>query len=336
MKTEILKSEKTSASDQWGIPDWMDPSAYPHPEKANEELWKWEFLRRREDYREDWMTFAERTYKRHLKEAKASNGKMSGWKPYLHNMGNPKKTPKDLEFVAEMPNAYGKYGLLYLPNPANPYPDVLEQCWPVEETSFRGGEGYLENLWGMEYVLFQHEVAFRFDLRTEPVEQLCSPFMEKLSLHETMRGDFSKLKPTASQLNLLWDRDDLRGISKWKGPPNTPRILLDPKTTGVVHVIFDVTQPYLLQWEEAKKWMKMLQRKRVGKVKAQRCHPFIWQDYLRILDAREINQETGKELATYEEIGRVILRIKKNSKKAKARGKQAHKAACQLRDKFPY
>ncbi len=39
---------------KWGIPDWRDAGAYPNAENMGDRAWRWEFLRRREDYREDW------------------------------------------------------------------------------------------------------------------------------------------------------------------------------------------------------------------------------------------------------------------------------------------
>jgi hypothetical protein len=38
----------------WGVPDWRDAKAYPDPVTTSVEQWRWEFLRRRQDYREDW------------------------------------------------------------------------------------------------------------------------------------------------------------------------------------------------------------------------------------------------------------------------------------------
>jgi len=37
---------------RWGLPDWTKPEDYPA--KATDPLWRWEFLRRRPDYREAW------------------------------------------------------------------------------------------------------------------------------------------------------------------------------------------------------------------------------------------------------------------------------------------
>ena len=37
----------------WGVPDWRDASAYEIDRSPRQ--WRWEFLRRRQDYREDWL-----------------------------------------------------------------------------------------------------------------------------------------------------------------------------------------------------------------------------------------------------------------------------------------
>jgi hypothetical protein len=38
----------------WGTPDWMDAAGYPVPTEMTHRAWRWEFLRRRPDYREAW------------------------------------------------------------------------------------------------------------------------------------------------------------------------------------------------------------------------------------------------------------------------------------------
>jgi hypothetical protein len=37
----------------WGVPDWRDAAAYEVQRSPRQ--WRWEFLRRRQDYREDWL-----------------------------------------------------------------------------------------------------------------------------------------------------------------------------------------------------------------------------------------------------------------------------------------
>ncbi|MEO7861453.1 MAG: hypothetical protein ABIU05_13635 [Nitrospirales bacterium] len=48
-----------AATDQWNVPDWRDASLYPvpQPESDNSDLpqWRWEFLRRDKEYRQDWL-----------------------------------------------------------------------------------------------------------------------------------------------------------------------------------------------------------------------------------------------------------------------------------------
>lgn len=39
---------------EWGLPDWRDETAYAVPGNAHIFYWKWQFTRRREDYRAAW------------------------------------------------------------------------------------------------------------------------------------------------------------------------------------------------------------------------------------------------------------------------------------------
>jgi hypothetical protein len=48
----------TTEPSDWGIPDWSDPNAYPS-DIASVNLFYWQFLRRREDYRKDWFALLE-------------------------------------------------------------------------------------------------------------------------------------------------------------------------------------------------------------------------------------------------------------------------------------
>ena len=40
-----------------GIPDWKDKDAYPAPDELSMNEWRWEFLRRNAQYREDFARF---------------------------------------------------------------------------------------------------------------------------------------------------------------------------------------------------------------------------------------------------------------------------------------
>jgi hypothetical protein len=59
---------------KWGIPDWTDATAYPA--KLSNNAWRWEFLRRRDDYRQDWLAWKDR-----LREYDVWNSgpKKEGW-----------------------------------------------------------------------------------------------------------------------------------------------------------------------------------------------------------------------------------------------------------------
>ena len=54
----------------WGVPDWRDAAAYEVQRSPRQ--WRWEFLRRRQDYREDWLMH----YEPGRKEALAIFGNM--------------------------------------------------------------------------------------------------------------------------------------------------------------------------------------------------------------------------------------------------------------------
>ena len=41
--------------EDWGVPDWRDADAYPKPNELKLDEWRWEFLRRRSDFRTAYM-----------------------------------------------------------------------------------------------------------------------------------------------------------------------------------------------------------------------------------------------------------------------------------------
>ena len=53
-----------------GALNWMDGSTYPCPEELNDTFWRWEFLRRRVDYRQDWASYYPQTYEYNLECAR--------------------------------------------------------------------------------------------------------------------------------------------------------------------------------------------------------------------------------------------------------------------------
>lgn len=51
--TELARWE-AEFDHEWGVPNWRDESQYPGPSDLTPELWRWQFIRRMEDYREAW------------------------------------------------------------------------------------------------------------------------------------------------------------------------------------------------------------------------------------------------------------------------------------------
>ena len=92
----------------WGVPDWQDAASYPNPEKANERSWRWQFVRRRDDYRKAWDEWAPRTREEDLVRSPGAN-----IMPICH-----------LDFCADIPDAQTSFGIKgRCPNPRNPSPD---------------------------------------------------------------------------------------------------------------------------------------------------------------------------------------------------------------------
>lgn len=65
----IPRSQQKHRSNTWNVPDWRNPDEYPKPEDLSHTLWRWEFLRRHPDYREDWKTHAEASYQWQVEQA---------------------------------------------------------------------------------------------------------------------------------------------------------------------------------------------------------------------------------------------------------------------------
>ena len=330
--TEPLKS-----LDQWGIPDWKDPSTYPDIEKTPKTVWKWEFLRRREDYRDDWLTYAPLTYQQKLGENKTKK-KNQGPKCLV--------TPEDPNFLAEMPDSQEKYKLALLPNPVNPWPENFSFT-NEPDVFLRYGHGEIEDLWGLQYSLFPGETAISIDLTQQPVEAILSQykegvgfdhdFEEKIAIPEKVR---KRKKTSVSGVDLLMYAGNVYPPRKRRNKGgNAPRFFLDPRQDATVHVIFSQGEGSLLaQWRTAKQQLKTLQQTLVEKLPStSRLHPDVWQNYLRVLDARSIRNDAGKRMITYAEIGWKIFHVNKTKRfKANSRGSQAYLDAIKLQNAIPF
>lgn len=54
IRKSLSETEMLAECEKWNIPDWRTPEAYKHLENASEDRWRWEFVRRNDDYRILW------------------------------------------------------------------------------------------------------------------------------------------------------------------------------------------------------------------------------------------------------------------------------------------
>jgi hypothetical protein len=89
----------------WGVPDWRDAAAYEIARSPRQ--WRWEFLRRRQDYREDWL----KHYEPSSREALTIFGNMplpegvTSWEDHYSG-------------IASFPDSAWKYGIVPLIDPS--------------------------------------------------------------------------------------------------------------------------------------------------------------------------------------------------------------------------
>jgi hypothetical protein len=95
----------------WGVPDWRDAAAYEVNRSPRQ--WRWEFLRRRQDYREDWL----KHYEPGRREALAIFGDsplpegVTSWKEHFSG-------------CARFPDSAWKYGIAPMLDPARQYSEL--------------------------------------------------------------------------------------------------------------------------------------------------------------------------------------------------------------------
>lgn len=197
-----IKPKYTPTNNPWNIPDWRKQSNYSCHHKGARRLWRWEFLRRREDYRNDWEAYAQTT----CDQLTGRKGKKA----------HADLLRSDLDLRVAMPGSQEKYRLAVLLHPGNPSPQFSDGDFlvndglpvdfkfgqaPPQETdgamviipapehvitktglqTREGEEEYaladllpprwdrsvMEDCWGLRYILFSHEVVLYFDLRTD-------------------------------------------------------------------------------------------------------------------------------------------------------------------------
>ncbi len=335
--------ESSPIISEWGIPDWREASAYPD-EKMDLWSWRWEFLRRGDEYRKDWLQYAPETYEKNKADYEA-NPLFQTILGYSQDTGEPviRESSKvllsttDLNFCAEMPGAMEKYQLPVLPHPANPDPQFL--CFgsgDIKGVMWRVGRGEgLSNYWGVEYSVLDHELALRFDLTTKPARELMASLTLTRSLSSEGRQQFGMDETTKSNILNWFQQHDYAPFPSLKEcPPSQRTHVQDPQHSGMVHVIWDRRLPYGQQQKDITALLTLIQENLPNKPGARRARPSAWANFLRVLDARAINPEKKKPYATYEAIGKKVYGCKRYSN-AKAQAKTAHDDALRLTTDFP-
>ncbi|MFC3447666.1 hypothetical protein ACFOLL_16990 [Falsochrobactrum ovis] len=54
--------DRNAIATEWGLPDWQDESSYGNTSSWSFMRWRWEFTRRRDDYRNDFDNWKDQTY----------------------------------------------------------------------------------------------------------------------------------------------------------------------------------------------------------------------------------------------------------------------------------
>ncbi len=145
-------------------PHWTDEDTYPQTESINDTFWRWEFLRRRADYRADWEKYFRSTYEYDVACANDPN--------YPTRFRKKVFSPDHPAFKARMPSSLEKYHLSGLPNPAISKPWMLSFDSNYGRMYFGQGPDWLGGGEEVSLCLSEWRVAAVFDLKKSLVPQL--------------------------------------------------------------------------------------------------------------------------------------------------------------------
>ncbi len=158
------KPESENAAAEWGLPDWRDPLAYGDTLAWSTSRWRWEFLRRRQDYRNDFDRHAEDTYRHYLNYYAGDRDEITDGEILR---------PTDPGFRASMPGT-PKYGLTGLLNPRISEQPGHELYFREYDMAFYRGRGpeFLEGGKPENVMLPAGRFVVRFDLTRPLAAQL--------------------------------------------------------------------------------------------------------------------------------------------------------------------
>jgi hypothetical protein len=184
-------SGQSQTPNQWNTPDWREADSYPKPKELSMTLWRWEFLRRRADYRLDWEEFAKRSYEWDL--AQSADPSHESYQKPIPKPDDPEfrasilclayeslKRPELNPVFTEALRRYEKYDLgIGLPNPRIRVPPRLSF-----DAKYVGMiEGPLDG--SSKLSLTDTEVMFKYDLSLPLEGQLrfVSMLLGKMQTH---------------------------------------------------------------------------------------------------------------------------------------------------------
>jgi hypothetical protein len=123
-----------AAANPWGIPDWLNPAEYGDTAEWSNDRWRWEFTRRRDDYRKAFDASADKTYALRIELYKTLEVGGRIIRP------DEIRKPNDPFFVAQA-TALREFGLSALPNPRFSKQPSTNISFQGEPTRFYIGEG---------------------------------------------------------------------------------------------------------------------------------------------------------------------------------------------------
>ncbi|QFT62069.1 hypothetical protein [Roseivivax sp. THAF30] len=199
----------------WGIPDWTDPLAYGDTEGWHLWRWRWEFYRRREDLRKDYMENLEQAYRNDLwlrdklKDTKIIFGQV--------------KELGDRSFKVPAPGCDEKYGYPALPHPAYGDHPIVDIC-PIrdrdEDVGLVSGEWFDDGIGTIGIQPNEMAIVFKLD---KPLSAQLKAAKEELSRQQRVRSSegrtVRKTRPSPADrlayLRILDARADMPE-AKWR------------------------------------------------------------------------------------------------------------------------
>ncbi len=163
----MINEKAAEIQRKWNIPDWLDELAYPRSQEISDTLWRWEFLRRRADYRQDWEAYFQKTYEYEVACSKDPSFPTK-YKKKVMRWDN-------VQFRATVPHSLEKYHLIALPNPSVQNPAMLSFDSNYGRIYFGQGPDWVAGGEEVTLRLPEWKVATVFDLK-KPL----SPQIEKV------------------------------------------------------------------------------------------------------------------------------------------------------------